>query len=95
MGRRSRSRSSSSNSSNSSSKSGSSHDSRKTPPSDGIRVHVGNLSVDTSKRELEDSFGRYGRLLEVWIARTPPCFAFISFKNRQDAEDSVRAMNGQ
>lgn len=98
MGKHSRSRSKSSSSSGSSrskSRSRSRSNGRSSPPPDAIRVHVGNLHQDTSKRELEECFERYGKLLEVWIARTPPCFAFISYKERDEADDAVRGMNGQ
>lgn len=44
--------------------------------------------------QLEDVFGRYGRLRKVWVARRPPGFAFIEFEDQRDAEDSVKALDG-
>lgn len=44
--------------------------------------------------QLEDSFGRYGKLKKVWIARRPSGFAFIEFDDTRDAEDAVKALDG-
>lgn len=38
------------------------------------RVYVGGLPHDIGERELDDAFGRYGRLRNIWIARKPPGF---------------------
>lgn len=62
---------------------------------DGYRVHVADLGVDCSQREIEKTFGKYGEIKEVWLARNPPCFAFIVFKNRQDADEAIRETDGR
>ena len=85
MGRRSRSRSRSSSRSYSRS--------RSTSP-DGVRLHVGDLGIDCSRREIEKAFEKYGDLIEVFVARTPPCFAFVVYKRREAAEDAIRGMDG-
>lgn len=41
------------------------------------KVYIGGLSEDTNKYDLEDAFGRYGRVKAVWIARRPPGFGFV------------------
>ncbi|CAM6055086.1 unnamed protein product [Sphagnum tenellum] len=48
---------------------------------DGYRVHVADIGVDTSDKELERAFGKFGQTREVWMAKNPPCFAFIVYKN--------------
>jgi len=58
------------------------------------KVYCGGLPSDTTSHELEDVFGRYGRLRKVWVARRPPGFAFIEFEDQRDAEDSVKALDG-
>ncbi|DBB04094.1 hypothetical protein WJX77_008496 [Trebouxia sp. C0004] len=58
------------------------------------RLWVGGLEVGISERDLEDEFGRYGRLRSVWVARKPPGFAFIEFEDNRDAEDAVRKLDG-
>lgn len=45
------------------------------------KVYVGNLGNSASKNELESSFGKYGPLKNVWVARNPPGFAFIEFED--------------
>ena len=45
--------------------------------------------------QLDEAFGRYGRLRKVWVARRPPGFAFIQFDDIRDAEDAVRALDGR
>ena len=49
---------------------------------------------DASQREIEKAFERFGKVSEVWLAKNPPCFAFIVFKYKDEAEDAVREMNG-
>lgn len=62
---------------------------------DGIRVYVGELSPNCSERELEHIFKKYGPLVEVWMANVPPCFAFVVFRDKEDAEEAIRDMNGR
>ncbi|KIY98074.1 RNA-binding protein 1 [Monoraphidium neglectum] len=58
------------------------------------RIYIGQLAPDISERELEDSFARYGRLRNVWVARKPPGFAFVEFEDSRDAEDAVKNLDG-
>lgn len=62
---------------------------------EGFRIHVADLGVDCSQREIEKTFGKFGEIKEVWLARNPPCFAFVVFKRRGDAEDSIREIDGR
>ena len=56
------------------------------------RVYVGNLEPSVPKEELQDVCSKYGRLADVWVARNPPGFAFVTFEDPRDAEDCVRGM---
>ena len=58
------------------------------------KVYIGNLGNNASKYEIEDAFGKYGPLRNVWVARNPPGFAFVEFEVPRDAEDSVRGLDG-
>jgi hypothetical protein len=58
------------------------------------KIYVGNLGNNATKYELEDSFNRYGKLKNVWVARNPPGFAFIEFEDERDAEDACKALDG-
>lgn len=33
-------------------------------------------------------------MLEVWVAENPPCFAFVVYQEKEDAEDAIEEMNG-
>ncbi|XP_072569109.1 uncharacterized protein [Paramormyrops kingsleyae] len=59
------------------------------------KVYVGNLGSSGNKTELERSFGYYGPLRSVWVARNPPGFAFVEFEDPRDATDAVRELNGR
>ncbi|CAG0878872.1 unnamed protein product [Darwinula stevensoni] len=67
---------------------------RDSGPSD-CKVYIGDLSSGATKEEIEDSFGYYGPLRNVWVARNPPGFAFVEFEDARDAEDAVRALDGK
>ncbi|XP_064116234.1 RNA-binding protein 1-like isoform X3 [Macrobrachium nipponense] len=58
------------------------------------KVYVGNLGNTDAKHELESAFSKYGPLVNVWVARNPPGFAFVEFEDPRDAEDAVRALDG-
>merc|ERR1712096_531324 len=45
--------------------------------------------------ELDEEFGYYGRIVSVWVARSPPGFAYIIFEDSQDARDAVRGLDGK
>lgn len=58
-------------------------------------IDVCNFSgMGVSKRELQHVFDKYGPLREIWVARSPPCFAFVVFREKDDAEDAVKATDG-
>ncbi|XP_036156750.1 serine/arginine-rich splicing factor 3-like [Myotis myotis] len=59
------------------------------------KVYVGNLGDKGDKRELERAFGYYGPLRSVWVARNPPCFAFVQFEDPRDAADAARELDGR
>jgi len=61
----------------------------------GCKVYIGGLARTASKEEIELAFERYGKLANVFVARNPPGFAFVEFTDPQDAEDSVRALDGR
>lgn len=59
------------------------------------KIYVGDLGNNARKHDLEDAFGYYGQLRNVWIARNPPGFAFVEFEDKHDAEDAVRGLDGR
>ncbi|XP_047001787.1 serine/arginine-rich splicing factor 7-like isoform X1 [Schistocerca americana] len=61
---------------------------------EGYRLHIADVGLSVSKRDLERLFEKYGRLKEVWLAKAPPCFGFVVYHEKDDAEDAVKATNG-
>ncbi|CAL9704805.1 unnamed protein product [Knipowitschia caucasica] len=59
------------------------------------KIYVGNLGNNGNKTELERTFGYYGPLRSVWVARNPPGFAFVEFEDPRDASDAVRELDGR
>ena len=57
---------------------------------DGYRIHISDLGVNSSEKELEKTYRKFGEFRELWLARNPPCFAFVNFKNRGDAESAIK-----
>lgn len=58
------------------------------------KVYVGNLGNNACKHELEDVFSKYGPLVNVWVARNPPGFAFVEFEDPRDARDATKSLDG-
>jgi arginine/serine-rich splicing factor 4/5/6 len=52
----------------------------------GHRVYIGRLARDASKRDLEDLFKSYGKILDVTVKTG---FGFVEFAEKVDAEDAV------
>ena len=40
-------------------------------------------------------FKGFGRIENIWVARNPPGFAFVTFSDPRDAEDAVRDQDGR
>ena len=54
---------------------------------------VGN-AARLEKEDLRDSFVQFGDIRDVWIARNPPGFGFVTFYKEEDAEKAIREGNG-
>jgi len=61
----------------------------------GRKVYVGGLDDDTRESDLRDFFRGMGPISEVWVARSPPGYGFVTFKDRRDAEDACAEMDGR
>ena len=59
------------------------------------KIYVGDLGKDGNQAEIEDEFSRYGRVVEVWVARNPPGFAFVHMEDYRDAEEAVHRLDGR
>jgi len=36
------------------------------------KIFLGNLDPRTDKRDLEEAFGKFGVIRDIWVARSPP-----------------------
>ncbi|KAG0221168.1 hypothetical protein BGX31_010124 [Mortierella sp. GBA43] len=62
------------------------------PSSTHSTVYVGHLSARTERRDVEELFEKYGRLVSVELKHGG--FAFVEYEDPRDAEDSVNKLNG-
>ncbi|KER27361.1 hypothetical protein T265_05605 [Opisthorchis viverrini] len=60
----------------------------------GRKLYIGGLPQDVVKDDLLHELTKYGEVVDVWIARNPPGFAFVEYVTAGDAEKAVRALDG-
>ena len=65
-----------------------------------MNIYVGNLSFDTTERELESSFGSYGTVSTARIATDRDTgrargFGFVEMPNDAEAQAAISGMNGK
>lgn len=58
------------------------------------RIYVGNIP-NATKEELQQCFEKFGRIVNIWIARNPPGFGFVTFETAEAAQNAVNEGNGQ
>jgi len=64
-----------------------------------LNIYVGNLSFDTSERDLEAAFAAYGTVTTARIAtdratNRPRGFGFVEMANQSEAQTAIAALNG-
>jgi cold-inducible RNA-binding protein len=65
-----------------------------------LNIYVGNLSFDTSERDLEAAFAAYGQVASARIAtdrdtNRPRGFGFVEMGNQTEAEAAIAGLNGR
>jgi len=58
------------------------------------KIFVGGLRDDANRYDIEDTFSKYGRVRDVWVARKPPGFAFVVMEDSRDAQDAAKGLDG-
>ena len=64
-----------------------------------MNIYVGNLSFDTTERELETAFAAYGQVSSARIATDRDTgrargFGFVEMGNNEEAQAAIRGLNG-
>jgi len=64
-----------------------------------LNIYVGNLSFDTSERELEAAFAAYGAVTTARIATDRDTgrargFGFVEMANQTEAQAAIAGLNG-
>lgn len=72
----------------------------KTDTSKHYHIFVGDLSPDIEQQQLREAFSPFGEISDCKIIRDPNTqkskgYGFVSFVNKQDAEQAISNMNGQ
>lgn len=65
-----------------------------------MNIYVGNLSFDTSERELETAFAAYGAVTSARLATDRDTgrargFGFVEMSNATEAQAAIGALNGK
>lgn len=65
-----------------------------------MNIYVGNLSFNTTERELEEAFASYGEVQSARIAmdrdtNRPRGFGFVEMANQAEAEAAIAGLNGK
>jgi len=66
--------------------------SRSDAPTSVKRLHLADLNEHISRRDVEDAFGRFGRISDVWVASYPPYYGFVVFERSDDASNALKEM---
>jgi cold-inducible RNA-binding protein len=65
-----------------------------------LNIYVGNLSFDTTQRDLENAFADYGEVQSARLAtdrdtNRPRGFGFVEMANQSEAESAIAGLNGK
>lgn len=61
---------------------------------EGCKLYIGNLDPHAERRDLDEEFSKYGEVVDIWVARKPPGFAFVTYGDPRDAKTAVKEMDG-
>eukprot|EP00927_Polykrikos_kofoidii_P074544 TRINITY_DN70545_c0_g1_i1.p2 TRINITY_DN70545_c0_g1~~TRINITY_DN70545_c0_g1_i1.p2 ORF type:complete len:157 (+),score=13.95 TRINITY_DN70545_c0_g1_i1:231-701(+) len=61
------------------------------------RLYVGNMDPASppEKEDLERTFSKYGSVVNVWVARKPAGYAFVTYDSYRDALKAVDGLDGK
>ena len=53
------------------------------------KIFVGGLGEEGTRIELDDAFGKFGPIKNIWLAKAPPSFAYIEMEASLESLASV------
>ncbi|CAD5228390.1 unnamed protein product [Bursaphelenchus okinawaensis] len=56
------------------------------------RLHIANIDESIRKRDIEDAYGKFGKLSDIWVASYPPFYAFVVYEHADDAQAALKEM---
>lgn len=67
---------------------------------DNTKIHVGNISYNTTQEILEQAFGQFGTITDIFFPfdanlNRPRGFAFITMETAEQAQEAIKGMDGQ
>jgi len=70
------------------------------PKEDEVKLYVGNLAYATSRAHLNEEFGKYGEITDVFLptdrmSGRPRGFGFVTFSTKASAEEAIANLNGK
>ena len=65
-----------------------------------MKMYVGNLSIDSTKQDLESFFSQYGSVTDVHLPEDretgrPRGFAFVTMDSQSAMEDAIKGADGK
>merc|ERR1719464_2042880 len=61
----------------------------------GYRICVSGLGQGVAKTKLQSAFGDFGHIIKIETPAGAKGVAYISFQDKRDAQDAVKAMDGE
>jgi RNA recognition motif-containing protein len=58
------------------------------------RIHIAELPQGVQESDVRKVFQRYGTLVDVWVA-SASCFAFVVYKQKEEAQKAIDKMDGR
>ncbi|KAI6232517.1 RNA recognition motif domain and Nucleotide-binding, alpha-beta plait domain-containing protein [Aphelenchoides besseyi] len=66
--------------------------SRSRSPAQCKRLHIANIDDSVRRRDIEDCYGKFGKLSDIWVASYPPFYAFVVYEHSDDAAKALEKM---
>jgi RNA recognition motif-containing protein len=73
---------------------------QRTPMPEGSELYVGNLSFDASEKDVEQMFGRFGKVVSVRLIENKfngksKGYGFVEMGSRDESAAAIRGLNGK